>query len=96
MLATGDGTPTFKSGSTNAYTEDSTGKPVYDWTIVDRIVDTYLESGAKPFIEIGFIPEALRVSLSLVVPIGLPDRISVSTTWAGRIHRRITRSGPNW
>src|SRR2546425_10178522 len=33
MLTTGDGTPVFKFGSTNAYTEDSAGKPVYDWTI---------------------------------------------------------------
>ena len=42
MLATGDGTPGFKWGSTNAYTEDAAGKPVYDWTIADRIFDTYL------------------------------------------------------
>jgi xylan 1,4-beta-xylosidase len=59
MLATGDGTPDFKWGSTNAYTEDAAGKPVYDWTIVDRIVDTYRQAGAKPFLEIGFMPEAL-------------------------------------
>ena len=39
MLATGDGTPGLKWGSTNAYTEDANGKPVYDWTIVDRILE---------------------------------------------------------
>src|ERR1700733_15058888 len=49
MLATGDGTAGFKFGSTNAYTEDTSGKPVYDWTIVDRVLDTYLDAGAKPF-----------------------------------------------
>ncbi len=59
MLATGDGTPGLKWGSTNAYTEDSSGKPVYDWTITDRIFDTYLHAGAKPFVEIGFMPQAL-------------------------------------
>ncbi len=59
MLATGDGTPGLKWGSTNAYTEDSAGKPVYDWTITDRIFDTYLQAGAKPFVEIGFMPQAL-------------------------------------
>ena len=59
MLTTGDGTPGFKFGSTNAYTEDASGKPVYDWTIVDRILDTYLDAGAKPFVEIGFMPKAL-------------------------------------
>src|SRR5271165_2620072 len=59
MLATGDGTPGFKFGSTNAYTEDASGKPIYDWTITDRIMDTYLQTGAKPFVEIGFMPRAL-------------------------------------
>ena len=59
MLATGDGTPSLKWGSTNAYTEDAAGKPVYDWTIIDRIIDTYMKAGAKPFLEIGFMPQAL-------------------------------------
>ena len=59
LLTTGDGTPALKWGSTNAYTEDATGKPVYDWTITDRIFDTYLAAHAKPFVEIGFMPEAL-------------------------------------
>jgi xylan 1,4-beta-xylosidase len=59
MLATGDGTPGLKWGSTNAYTEDASGRPVYDWTIADRIFDTYLQAGAKPFAEIGFMPQAL-------------------------------------
>ena len=59
LLVTGDGTPALKWGSTNAYTEDAAGKPVYDWTIVDRIFDTWLHAGARPFVEIGFMPEAL-------------------------------------
>ncbi len=59
LLTTGDGSPALKWGSTNAYTEDAGGRPVYDWTIVDRIMDTYLERGMKPLVEIGFMPEAL-------------------------------------
>jgi xylan 1,4-beta-xylosidase len=58
LLTTGDGTPALKWGSTNAYTEDR-GQPRYDWTIVDRIIGTYLERGMKPLVEIGFMPEAL-------------------------------------
>src|SRR5437764_3052561 len=61
LLCTGDGTAALKWGSTNAYTEDAAGKPAYDWTIVDRIFDTYLARNAKPFVEIGFMPEALSV-----------------------------------
>jgi beta-xylosidase len=46
-------------GSTNAYTEDASGRPQYDWTIVDRILDTYVERKMKPLLELGFMPEAL-------------------------------------
>jgi xylan 1,4-beta-xylosidase len=59
LLTTGDGTPALKWGSTNAYTEDAQGRPKYDWTIVDRIVDTYVERKMKPLMEIGFMPQAL-------------------------------------
>jgi xylan 1,4-beta-xylosidase len=59
LLVTGDGTPALKWGSTNAYTEDAAGNPIYDWTIVDRIFDTYLERGVKPYAQIGFMPKAL-------------------------------------
>jgi xylan 1,4-beta-xylosidase len=61
LLVTGDGKPSLKWGSTNAYTTDESGKPIYDWKIVDQIFDTYLKAGAKPFVEIGFMPEALSV-----------------------------------
>src|SRR6476620_97298 len=59
LLTTGDGTPALKWGSTNAYTEDANGKPHYDWTIVDRILDTYVERKMKPLVELGFMPQAL-------------------------------------
>ena len=59
LLTTGDGTPALKWGSTNAYTEDSHGHPVYDWHIVDSIFDTYIHRHMKPLAEIGFMPEAL-------------------------------------
>src|SRR5262249_12099458 len=45
LLTSGDGTPALKWGSTNAYTEDEGGRPVYDWKIIDRIFDAYLERG---------------------------------------------------
>lgn len=59
LLNTGDGTAAFKWGSTDIYTETSDGKPVYDWTVVDRIIDTYLERGVRPYLQLGFMPEAL-------------------------------------
>jgi len=72
LLATGDGTPGLKWGSTNAYTEDAAGRPAYDWTITDRIFDTYLLAGAKPFVEIGFMPQALSSQPDPYHPIWIP------------------------
>ena len=59
LLNTGDGKPSLKWGSTNVYTENSSGKPVYDWKIIDKITDTYVNNGVHPLIEIGFMPKAL-------------------------------------
>jgi xylan 1,4-beta-xylosidase len=59
LLTSGDGSPALKWGSTNIYREDAQGRPIYDWTITDRIFDTYLACGVKPLVEIGFMPEAL-------------------------------------
>jgi xylan 1,4-beta-xylosidase len=59
LLCTGDGTPALKWGSTNIYTEDAQGNPIYDYTIVDRIFDTYIQHGVRPYVEIGFMPKAL-------------------------------------
>lgn len=59
LLVTGDGSPALKWGSTNIYTEDKEGKPVYYWNIIDSIFDTYMANGMKPLVEIGFMPKAL-------------------------------------
>jgi xylan 1,4-beta-xylosidase len=59
LMTSGDGTPALKWGSTNMYTEDRTGAPIYNWRIVDSIFDTYIHRGMKPLAEIGFMPEAL-------------------------------------
>ena len=59
LLTSGDGRAALKWGSTNVYTEDREGRPVYDWTLLDRIVDTYRSRGMKPFVQLGFMPEAL-------------------------------------
>jgi xylan 1,4-beta-xylosidase len=80
LLTSGDGTAALKWGSTNAYTEDVAGRPVYDWKILDRIFDTFRETGVKPLVEIGFMPEALSTKpqpYQHTFPIG-----SIWTGWA--------------
>ncbi len=59
LLTSGDGTPALKWGSTGVYREDDSGRPIYDWTIVDHIFSTYLERGVRPYVQIGFMPQAL-------------------------------------
>jgi xylan 1,4-beta-xylosidase len=49
----------LKWGFTDAYTEDAIGKPIYNWIVVDSIIDTYISRGMKPIMEIGFMPKAL-------------------------------------
>lgn len=73
LLVTGDGTPALKWGSTNAYTEDSSGNAVYDWTIIDRIFETYLERGVKPYVQIGFMPQVLSTAD--------PERVPYQHSW---------------
>ncbi len=59
LLTSGHDTLTMKWGSTNVYTEDAKGNPVYDWTILDKIIDTYIQRGMKPLAQFSFMPEAL-------------------------------------
>ena len=62
LLNTGDGVPALKWGSTNVYTEDVGGNPIYDWALTDGIMDTVTAAGAFPFVEIGFMPQALSTN----------------------------------
>ena len=59
LLTSGDGRAALKWGSTNVYTENASGTPVYDWRVLDRIVDSYITRKMKPFVQLGFMPEAL-------------------------------------
>ena len=62
LLCSGDGVGSPKWGSTNVYTEDADGNPVYTWDLIDRVFDTIVETGCVPFVELGFMPEALSTA----------------------------------
>ena len=59
LLTSGDGVPELKWSSTNVYTVDANGKPVYDFKVLDQIFDAYRDAGVRPMVEFGFMPEAL-------------------------------------
>lgn len=84
LLTSGDGTPALKWGSTNAYTEDASGRPRYDWTLIDRIFDTYIERKMKPLVQIGFMPEALSIKPQPYQHTWSPDKpyANIFTGWA--------------
>jgi xylan 1,4-beta-xylosidase len=44
------------------YQEDREGAPIYNWAYVDKLYDFLLEAGIRPFVELGFMPSALRRS----------------------------------
>nr|WP_246853815.1 beta-xylosidase [Rufibacter aurantiacus] len=62
LLVTGDGEAALKWGSTNAYTEDAAGNPIYNWRLIDSIFDTYIQRGMKPLAQVGFMPQALSTN----------------------------------
>ena len=38
------------------------GKPVHDWRKIDALYDRLLKMGLKPFVELGFTPDAMKTS----------------------------------
>jgi xylan 1,4-beta-xylosidase len=63
LLTSGDGKAELKFSSTNIYSEDANGKPVYDFKIIDGIFDAYKEAGVRPLVELGFMPKDLAADL---------------------------------
>jgi len=63
LLTSGNGQAELKFSSTNVYSEDATGKPVYDFTILDGIFDAYKAAGVRPLVELGFMPKDLAADL---------------------------------
>ena len=59
LFTSGDGVPDLKWSSTNVYSEDAAGQPVYDFRILDGIFDSYKQAGVKPLVELGFMPQDL-------------------------------------
>ena len=63
LLTSGNGTPELKWSSTNVYSEDANGKPVYDFRLLDGIFDAFKAAGVRPMVELGFMPKDLAAVL---------------------------------
>jgi len=79
LLTSGDGTLALKWSSTNVYTEDAQGNPVYDWTRMDAIMDELIRPGIEPFVQASFMPEALSSQPAAYTPrlvkVGMPGNM---------------------
>jgi xylan 1,4-beta-xylosidase len=59
LLTSGDGVAELKWSSSNVFSLDANGKPVYDFTITDRTFDAWKAAGVRPMVELGFMPKDL-------------------------------------
>jgi xylan 1,4-beta-xylosidase len=59
LFTSGDGTAKLKWSSSNVFTLNKAGKPVYNFTILDGIFDEYQRAGVRPMVELGFMPKDL-------------------------------------
>ena len=110
LLNTGNGTPALKWGSTNVYTEDAAGNPVYSWTITDQIMDAVTGAGGLSFTEIAFMPQALSPhptpyqntstyasdSGSFYPPSDYAKWGDLIKTWAGHLDSRYPDVAQSW
>src|ERR1700734_4223920 len=57
LLTSGNGVAELKWSSSNVFSLDANGKPVYDFTITDQTFDEYKRAGVRPMVELGFMPK---------------------------------------
>jgi xylan 1,4-beta-xylosidase len=63
LLTSGNGVAELKWSSSNVFSLDPSGKPIYDFTITDQTFDEYKKEGVRPFVELGFMPKDLAAAV---------------------------------
>jgi len=63
LLTSGNGVPELKWSSSNVFSLDANGKPVYDFTITDQTFDAFAKAGVRPMVELGFMPRDLAAEV---------------------------------
>lgn len=66
LLTSGNGVAELKWSSSNVFSLDANGKPVYDFTITDRTFDEFKKAGVRPFVELGFMPKDLAATVPAI------------------------------
>lgn len=63
LLTSGNGVPELKWSSSNVFSLDKDGKPVYDFTTTDQTFDALEKAGVRPMVELGFMPKDLAAPI---------------------------------
>jgi xylan 1,4-beta-xylosidase len=63
LFTSGNGVPELKWSSSNVFSLDKDGKPVYDFTITDQTFDAFEKAGVRPMVELGFMPKDLAAPI---------------------------------
>jgi xylan 1,4-beta-xylosidase len=64
LLTSGNGVAELKWSSSNVFSLNPSGKPVYDFTITDQTFDEYKKAGVRPMVELGFMPKDLAATVA--------------------------------
>jgi xylan 1,4-beta-xylosidase len=64
LLTSGSGVAELKWSSSNVFTLDANGKPVYDFTVTDQTFDEFQRAGVRPMVELGFMPKDLAATVA--------------------------------
>jgi len=112
LLNSGDGVAALKWGSTNVYTEDAAGNPIYSWTLLDGIMDSLTGAGAFPLAEIAFMPQAMTTAAAGVAyrntvtytldggcfypPKDYTKSVALIRAWATHVAVRYPAAGSSW
>ena len=88
LLNTGDGTPAMKWGSTNVYTEDAAGNPVYTWTHHRR--RSWTRSRAR---RAAVRRDRVHAAGAVDAPDAVPNSSTTALDGGASTRRRTTRNG---
>lgn len=96
LLTSGDGTAALKWGSTNIYTEDKNGKPVYDFTIVDGFLIRTSNAASNRWRRSGLCPKLCPRTRSHTGITGSPAIRTTKLLPAGLIRQKVMKNGAIW
>jgi xylan 1,4-beta-xylosidase len=63
------------------YDEDSSGKPVYNFSDIDQIYDGLLGNHVRPFVELSFMPKKLTSDPSAIHPFWYKQNVAPPKDW---------------